>query len=626
MNINNAIKSAFENYQAGNLQQAMNICKKIIKIQPDNTHATNLLGILSYQHKDYDSAVKFLKQLIELNPNNAHAYYILGHSLQEKGEVDEAITYYQKNLQLNPNSVDTYYNLGTIFQDKKRYDEAISCYQKALQLNPADVDAYYNLGFVLQEKGLYEEAITCYQKALHLNPNLSDAYSNIGIILKEKEQFEEAMIYSQKALQLNPTLPDVHNNIGIILREKGQLDEAIPYFQKALQLDSHFYKAHLGLASVLCEKQQFDEAITYSQQALVINPHDDVVYIGLGAAYCGKGQLDTGINYYKNALHINSNNVNAHFNMSCAMLLSGDLEQGWKENEWRWKSKDYLRYSCFHKPDDFAEPMLDGLEISGKTVLVYAEQGLGDEIQFIRYAPLLAQHGANVVIECHKALSSLLQSIEGVKQLIVQGEPLPDFDLQCPLLNLPLAFHTTLDNIPSKVPYISVNSILIENWKDKIKQDNSKLKVGLVWQGNPKHKNDRNRSIPFAKFLPFAEFPDVTFYSLQKGKGSEQAKNPPLGMKFVDLTEEMHAFSDTAAFIENLDVTISVDTSVVHLAGALGKPIWTLLPFAPDWRWMLNREDSPWYPTMRLFRQPSPGDWDSVVKKVAGELQKLTSL
>jgi tetratricopeptide (TPR) repeat protein len=620
VNINNEIKSAMENYQAGNLQKTVNICKKIVKIQPNNINALNLLGIICYQIKDYDSAIKYSKKLINLNPGNARTYYILGHSMQEKGETDEAITHYQRSLQLDPNFADAYYNLGTILQDNKRYDEAISCYKKSLQLNPNDVDAYYNLARVLQEKEQFDEAITCYKKALQINPNLADAYNNIGTILIENEQFDEALTNCQKAFYLNPNLPDVHNNLGIINKEKGKLDEAIFYCQKALQLDSRFYKAYHNLANIQCKKQQFDKAVTYSQQALEINPNDDEVHVGLGAAFCGKGQLNTGINCYKKAIQINSNNANTHFSMSCAFLLSGDFKQGWQEYEWRWKSKDYLKYNCFHKPDDFSQPILKGLDIAGQTVFIYAEQGLGDEIQFIRYVPLVVQLGANVVIECHKELYGLLQSIEGIKHLIVQGEQLPEFDIQCPLLTLPLVFNTTLENIPTKVPYLSVNPILTQKWKDKIQQDNSKLKVGLVWQGNPKHKNDMNRSIPFNYFSPFSKFTDITFYSLQKGKGSEQSKNLPVGIKFIDLTEEINDFSDTAALIENLDLTISVDTSVVHLAGALGKPIWTLLPFSPDWRWMLTRKDSPWYPTMRLFRQPSPGDWNSVIKKVAEEL------
>ena len=273
--------------------------------------------------------------------------------------------------------------------------------------------------------------------------------------------------------------------------------------------------------------------------------------------------------------------------------------------------------------DRFSQPICDGSDIAGLTILIYVEQGVGDAIQFIRYVPLVTQACDKVIIECHRDLSALFQNIEGVKQVMVQGEPLPNFDIQCPLLSLPSVFNTTLKNIPSRVPYISLDSVLVQKWKDRVQHDDSKLRIGLVWSGSPKYKNDRNRSCSLADFAPFSKFADITFYSLQKGKASEQAKNPPEGMKLIDCSEDLNDFTDTAALIENLDLVISVDTAVAHLAGAIGNPVWTLLPFAPDWRWMLNREDSPWYPTMRLFRQPSPRDWESVIDSILRELYKF---
>jgi hypothetical protein len=252
--------------------------------------------------------------------------------------------------------------------------------------------------------------------------------------------------------------------------------------------------------------------------------------------------------------------------------------------------------------------------------LLYAEQGLGDTIQFIRYAPLVAQRGADVIVYCQNELTSLIKDMDGIRQVISYGDPLPVFHIHSPLLRLPLIFGTTLENIPTKTPYISVNQALIHKWKEKVKNDTSQLKIGLVWAGIPGHKNDRNRSCSLDIFSPLANIHDTTFYSLQKGDAAEQAKSPPEGLKLVDYTEEIHDFSDTAALIENLDLVISVDTAVAHLSGALNKPVWTLLPFAPDWRWLLNRNDSPWYSTMRLFRQPSHGDWVSVISSVVREL------
>jgi ADP-heptose:LPS heptosyltransferase len=304
--------------------------------------------------------------------------------------------------------------------------------------------------------------------------------------------------------------------------------------------------------------------------------------------------------------------------MSFRLLSCGDFINGWKEYEWR------LKINARPSVKEFSQLLWDGSDISGKTILLYTEQGHGDAIQFIRYVPAVVQRGATIIVECQKELASLFQNVEGIKKVISIGEQLPAFDLHCPLLSLPLKFNTTLDTIPAEIPYIKVNPLSTRKWKDKLSDDSSKLKVGLVWAGSQSHKDDRNRSFALNTFAPLAQFDNIVFYSLQKEKGSEQAKKPPEGMKLIDHMEEINDFSDTAALIENLDLVISVDTAVAHLAGAMGKPVWTLLPFVPDWRWLLNREDSPWYPTMKLFRQPSHSDWKSVIHKVAEELRSFT--
>jgi protein O-GlcNAc transferase len=323
MNINNAIKSAFENYQAGNFQEAENICKKIVQVQSDNINAINLLGLIYYQLKNYDSAIHYTKKLISLNPTNFQAYYIIGHSLQEKGEMDEAIAHYQKSLQLNPNLVDAYYNLGTIFQDKKRYDEAISCYQKALQLHPTDVDAYYNLGFVFQEKGLHEEAIASFWKALQLNPTLDEAYGRIGLALQEKGQFDESIRCYKKAVELNPNNLIALYGLGTALTEKGELDSAITYYQKALLINPNHAQVYTNLGIIFQEKGELDSAITYYQKALLIDPNLAQVYTNLGIIFQGKGELDSAITYYQKALLINPKLAEAYSNLGAAFEEKG---------------------------------------------------------------------------------------------------------------------------------------------------------------------------------------------------------------------------------------------------------------------------------------------------------------
>ena len=599
MNINNAIKSAMENYQAGNLHQAIIICKKIVKIHPNNINAVNLLGIISYEQKDYESAIRYLKKLINLNSSNAEAYYILGHSLQEKGEADEAITYYQKSLQLNPNFLDAYYNLGTLFQDKKRNDEASSCYQKALQINPNDIDALYNLGRVLQEKELFDDAITYYQRALQINPNLADAYNNIGTILQEKELFDEAMTYCQNALKLNPHLADAYNNIGIILQEKELFDEAVTCFHKALQISPTFYKAYYNLGNSMQEKGQMDKAITCYQKALQLNPNDADVHFGLGVTF----------------------------------LLLGNFSQGWNEYEWRWKTKDFHKRSCYRQPSDFSQPLWDGSSLKRKSILIFAEQGVGDEIMFASCFEEIIEQADECFIECDKRLMPIFTRsfpkgvlIERLKEADICRSKLPQTDMVLPLGSLPKFLRPDFSAFPQKC-YIVPNADKVNVWRNRLKELDTGLKVGISWRGGGISKVIRKRSIKLEQWAKLLSLSGIHFINLQYGECKDELREikEKLGITIHDWedADPLKDLDNFAAQIYALDLVISVDNSTVHMAGALGIPVWTLIPFLPDWRWILNREDSPWYPTMRLFRQPTLGDWESVIAKVKNELVKL---
>jgi tetratricopeptide (TPR) repeat protein/ADP-heptose:LPS heptosyltransferase len=682
MSINKTIQLAFTHYNRGDLKHEESLCKKILKKQPNNTDALHKLGIINYKFGNYDMAIKYIRKVLQLNPENACAYYNLGNTYRKKGQLDEATICYQKSINLDPKFADSYYGLGYLLQENGQYDEAIIAYKKALEINPAMYNIYYNmgnifrdkgqldeailhykktiqlnpgfegayrnLGNIFQQKGLFDESIEFYQKVLQLNPNLADVYSSIGSVLTQKGKLNEAITYYQKALQLDPNYTAAYNDIGIILIENGKFEEASSFFMKAIELEPGFALAHNNLGTtlqykglsekalfhyrkaieidpaiadaynniggILKDKGQIDEAVEYFQKALQLNPAFAEAYNNIGIVLSEKGNFDEAITYYQKAIKLKPHLSNAHLNMSFIMLSYGDFNNGWKEYEWRLKiNAPYLK--------DFSQLLWDGSDISGKTILLYTEQGYGDAIQFIRYVPLVVQRGATIIVECQKELVSLFQNVEGIEQVISIGEQLPAFDVHCPLLSLSLKFNTTIDTIPAEIPYIKVNPFSIQKWKDKLSDDNLKLKVGLVWAGSRAHKNDRNRSFSLDTFAPLAQFDNVVFYSLQKGDGSEQAKSPPDGMKFIDYTDEIHDFSDTATLIMNLDLVISVDTAVAHLAGALGKTVWTLVTFAPDWRWMLNREDSPWYPTMRLFRQPSYGNWKSVIDNVKEKLQ-----
>jgi tetratricopeptide (TPR) repeat protein len=581
MNINEAIKSALANYQAGKMQQAENICKDILRNQPNNANALHLLGIIYYQCTNYEAAITQLKKALEYNPDDA----------------------------------DVYFNLGNAFVDSNQFENAITCYQNALRLGPNIFEAYMNLGNAFMAKGQIDSAVSVYRKAINLNPRLIDIYDSLAAALRIKEQFDEAISYYQKALQIDSRSWKIYCNLGDTFQEKGQFDEAISYYQKALQVDPHSSDIYNSLGIVFHNKRDYDKAITYYEKCLELNPTFSTATCNMGKALHKKGQLNEAITYFQKTLQLEPYLTDAHWNMSLALLTAGNYKQGWKEYEWRAKLKDYYQRR-------FPEPLWNGFDIKGRTILLHTEQGFGDNIMFIRYATLIERLGAKVVVECQKELKLLFRNADGITQSIARGEQLPDFDVHCPLLSMPLILGSTLETIPATTPYIRIDSVLLKRWRDKICHDSSKLKIGLAWASGIGDLSQA-KSFPLDTLSPLGQHGGIAFYSLQKGRGAEEAKHPPADMHLIDYTAEIESFSDTAALIEQLDLVISVDTAVAHLAGALGKPIWTLLPTEPIWQWMLNREDTPWYPTMRLFRQPSPGDWESVIAKVKDELFKI---
>jgi tetratricopeptide (TPR) repeat protein len=498
-----------------------------------------------------------------------------------EGNLVQAEKISRKILRKKPDTPDVLHLLGIIRYQLRDFDSGIKHIEKALHINPNLIEAYNNLGNIYQEIKQPEKAIQCYRKALQLDPFLAKTYYNLGIALQDTKQTDEAVSCYLKAIQLNTHTPGLYNNLGLAQQEKGQFDKAISSYKKALHIDQSFVEALYNLGNVFNELGQYYEAIHSYQKAIKLNP----------------------------------DYVEAHYNLSLVLLLTGDFRHGWEEYKWRWKLKDRETYR-------YSRPLWEGA-VNDKTILLHAEQGFGDTVQFIRYAPLVAERCKNVIVKCQKELASLLQTVEGITQVFVKDDQLPEFDFHCPLLNLPSIFSTTISNIPSKAPYIACDSKSIAKWKDKLLQNGPGIKIGLVWSGNPKHKKDHKRSCSLEMFSPLADVDKATYYSLQKGKAATEADDPANGLKVINYTEDIHDFTDTAGFIENLDLIISVDTAVAHLAGALGKPVWTLLPYSPDWRWMLDREDSPWYPAMRLFRQTEPGNWDGVIQHVKESLKAL---
>jgi Tfp pilus assembly protein PilF len=464
-----------------------------------------------------------------------------------------------------------------------------------------------------------QEAEQLYRQILAEQPEHSGAIHFLGMIAHQMGRNDVALDLIRRSIALSPNVPMGHNNLGNILKEIGQLDEAVAAFRKAIALKGDSAEVHNNLGDVLRDIGQLDDAIAACRQAIALSPGYAEAYANLANALSDQGRLDDAIAAYRQALVRNPAIPEIHKNLSLALLRRGDFPEGWEEYEWRWKCGDFRSSTR-----DFVQPRWDGGTLEGRVILLHAEQGFGDAIQFIRYVPLVIQRGAKVIIECPAALQRLFQGSGDEYEIVARGQPLPAFDCHCPLLSLPRAFQTVLVNIPRAVPYLRADPENAQRWQRRLADSLAAARVGLVWAGNSADRDDRNRSMNLARLAPLGKIPAVRFFSLQKGDAAAEAKTPQPGLELVDWTNELTDFADTAAFVANLDLVISVDTAVAHLCGALRKPIWTLLPFSSDWRWLSEREDSPWYPSMRLFRQGTWGDWDSVISRVTSALSDWT--
>ena len=531
-----------------------------------------------------------------------------GIVLARQGRLDEAVADFQRAVQTEPENALAHDNLGLALILQGKLDEAIACCRRAVELKPDFAEAYSNLGRAWMGQGRIEEALACFRRSLAVKPGFAEAHNRMGLALQSQGKREQAAASFRAALQSNPALAEAYLNLGNVLKEEGQLDEAAGCYRQALQLKPNYAEAHSNLGTALGTQGRLDDAIACYRRALELKPDHAASHYNLGTAYVERGMLDEAMACYHRALEYKPDYAEAHWNQSLLWLLRGDFLRGFAQFEWRWKAKD-------GRPRNFSQAPWAGQPLDGKTILLHAEQGLGDTMQFIRYAPLVKRVGARVLVECPKPLVRLLAGCRGVDELIVWGDDLPPFDTHAPLLSLPRILHTVLETIPAEVPYLFPDAGLAERWRKELGPI-AGSKIGIVWRGNPKHQNDLARSIPLSRFASLLSLPGVRFFSLQKGPGVEQLQDLDGQCHVTELGSRLDDFLDTAAVLVNLDLLITCDTAVAHLAGALGVPAWVALPLVPDWRWLLDRDDSPWYPTMRLFRQKRPGDWPGVMEQI----------
>ncbi len=490
---------------------------------------------------------------------------------------------------------------------------AIDCLRRVTELRPDSAQAHHHLAEVQERFGDFAAAAEAYGRAVALKPDSPESYCHLARVLSRGGALEAAAELYQRALALDPKNYGIYSDLGLVLTNLGNFGAAIQAFRRSLILKPDSARTRAALGYLFERKGDLVSAADAYRDAIKHDPNLTAAYADLGFVLYGLGELAEASDCFRRLRTLEADSAVATVNLGMIHLLEGNLSLGWREYESRWKVG-------IGDERKLPQRRWKGGPLEGARILLYAEQGFGDTLQFARYVAPVAAQGGEVVLEVQPGLRRLLAGIEGASQVISGGETLPDCAWRCPLLSLPLAFATELSTIPAKVPYVLPDPALTEAWRYRLAGDTRR--VGLVWGGNPTHHRDRLRSIPMDQLLPLINVPDVTFYSLQVGPGSEQASQMPPGTRLTDLAGELKDFSDTAAIVANLDLVISIDSAVAHLAGAMGKPVWILLNKGCDWRWLLEREDSPWYPTARLFRQATAGDWQSVVSRVTVALRQ----
>jgi tetratricopeptide (TPR) repeat protein len=488
--------------------------------------------------------------------------------------------------------------------------------RRALDVAPSEsARAMVLLAAIAADSGRVEEGLAWARGAREADPRAASPAYVTGRLLQEAGRLAEAEASYRQAVALDPEHARAYNNLGCVLHMRGQLDDALAAYRRALDLDASLPQANQNYASIVRDPGALERAAEQYRAATLADPRDALAFNDLGNTLRELGRHREALEAYGQALALDPDLAQAHFSRSFVLLLLGDYAAGWREYDWRW------RLPAFNAPvRRFSQPVWDGRALPTGTVLLHAEQGLGDTLQFARYATLVAGRCGRVILESQRELVSLMRGTPGVSRVVARGDPLPPFDAHAPLMSLPSVFGTTLESIPWDGPYVRPSPERASQWDLDAHAGGARLRVGLVWAGRPQQWDDRKRSLALAQLAPLGAATGITFFSLQVGEAAAQAASPPAGMRLVDLTSHIADFEDTAALVSRLDLVITIDTSVAHLAGAMGAPVWVLVAHAPDWRYHLARDDQPWYPTMRLFRQERDGDWSGAVSRVARAL------
>ena len=573
---------ARDNLKTGKLLKAQSSAQEAFKLDPENPETMHLMAVVSLAANQLDHALEWASRAIRRSPRSEYLA-TLGTVLLKAGRLDEALRVFDKAVQLTPDDAELWRQMADALVRAKRMSDALLCFRRTLELDPQNADAAYKAGHILHGMGQFADSLAHLSCSADLRPNHAPTLHARALVLNELGRTEEAIMDCRRAAELDPKNADTLTNAAALLRTQGRLEEALHFYDQALKIQPNAGKTIFNRANVLSELARFDEAMSA----------------------------------YKRSATAGTERARSTWNLALLQMMTGDFKRGLKGMEARWEVPGLpISYPPLPGPK-----WLGGGEIANKTILVCADEGLGDAIQLVRYVPMLAARGARVVLVVQDALCPLFSRMEGVSQCLPgsSGANLPPFDLHCPLSSLPLIFGTRLESIPAAIPYLPASPLeRIQAWESRL-GPRSRSRVGLIWAGNPQHLNDRNRSIPFHLLTSLLDA-DATFVSLQKEVRLTDKAALLERTDIIDAAPYLTDFNETAALISCLDLVITVDTSVAHLSSALGKPTWILLPYLPDYRWLLDREDSPWYPSARLFRQSQSREYDTVVGRVRDAL------
>jgi tetratricopeptide (TPR) repeat protein len=636
---------------SGRVSEGIEQFEAALRVDPDNVQVLVRLGNTRLGQRQPEAALVAFDRVLQVSPLVIDALCNRGSALRMLGRYQEALGTYDRALMVDPRSFESWFNRALVLREMKRDAEALHCVDQAIGIQPGVAAMYALQGRTLVELGRLNEALSAFNEAIAIEPGMVEALYNSAValerlnraaealnrcervlalapghtsalacrgnVLQQMKRYDEALASYDLVLQAQPDAVDVLCNRGTVLRFLKRFDEALASYDKAIAGDAQLAQAWTNRASVLQDLHRYDEALVSSNKALELRPDYATNWLNHANLNYESGREADALLGYERAIALDSDYAQAHSSLAALHLLNGNFEAGWKEYEWRLKDPLFA-----NSARSFVQPQWSGREsLDGKTILLHAEQGFGDTLQFCRYASQLAARGVHVILAVQSPLRLLLTTLSGPEQVLGKGDRLPAFDFHCPLLSLPFAFGTTLETIPRQTPYLHADPQRVRDWEELL-GEKRRPRIGLAWAGNPDHRNDHNRSINLAALAPLFSL-DVEWISLQKQvpeRDEQQLASAPI-RRFED---ELLDFADTAALVKTLDLVISVDSSVAHLTGAIGHPVWILLSEPSEWRWMRGRDDSPWYPTAKLFRQTVAGQWSPVVDALEREISAMT--